>query len=95
MGSEDPRLASPAFFLGMLGVGLCVITAVTVIKLFAWGEGDSGGHVLRETMSRGLCGLVCLSRTGTREEPGTLTQVGSLFSLVPLVLESNPKLQGG
>jgi hypothetical protein len=32
---------------------------------------------------------------GTREEPGTLTQGGTLFSLVPLVWESNPKLQGG
>ena len=31
---------------------LCVfITAVPVTKLFAWGEGDSGGHVLRETTS--------------------------------------------
>jgi hypothetical protein len=30
---------------------------------------------------------------GTREEPGTLTQGGALFSLVPLVWESNPKLQ--
>jgi hypothetical protein len=39
------------------------ITAVPVIKLFAWGEGDSGGHVVRETTSRGLCGLVCPSRT--------------------------------
>jgi hypothetical protein len=39
------------------------ITAVPIIKLFAWGEGDSGGHVLRETTSRGLCGLVCPSRT--------------------------------
>ena len=34
-------------------------------------------------------------RDGTREEPGTLTQGGALFSLVPLVWESNPKLQGG
>jgi hypothetical protein len=26
----------------------CVfITAVPIIKLFAWGEGDSGGHVTR------------------------------------------------
>jgi hypothetical protein len=40
--------------------------------------------VLRGTTSRGLCGLVCPSRTGTREEPGTLTQGGALFSLVPL-----------
>jgi hypothetical protein len=77
-----------------MGRNLCVfITSVPIIKLFAWGEGDSGGHVLRETTSRGLCGLVCLS--GTREEPGTLTQGGALFSLVPLVWESNLKLQGG
>jgi hypothetical protein len=27
---------------------LLFITAVPIIKLFAWGEGDSGGHVLRE-----------------------------------------------
>ena len=41
----------------------CECTAVPSIKLFAWGEGDSRGHVLRETTSRGLCGLVCPSRT--------------------------------
>ncbi len=34
---------------------VCVfITAGPITKLFAWGEGDSGGHVLRETTSRGL-----------------------------------------
>ena len=33
---------------------VCVfITAGPITKLFAWGEGDSGGHVLRETTSRG------------------------------------------
>ncbi len=32
-------------------------------------------------------------RNGTREEPGTLTQGIALFSLVPLVWESNPKLR--
>jgi hypothetical protein len=46
---------------------LCLfITAVPLIKLFALGEGESGGHVLRDT--------------GTREEPGALTQGGALFS---------------
>jgi hypothetical protein len=74
---------------------LLFISVVPITKLFARGEGDSGGHVLRETTSRGLCGLVCPSRIGTREEPGTSTQGGVLFSLVPLVWESNPKLQGG
>jgi hypothetical protein len=41
-------------------VYLCVfITAVPITKLFVWGEAeDSGGHVLRETTSRGLSGLV-------------------------------------
>jgi hypothetical protein len=54
--------------------------------------------VLRETTSRGLCGLVCPSRTserGTRDKPSTLTHGGALLSLVPLVWESNPKLLGG
>jgi len=42
---------------------VCVfITAVPITKLFACGKGDSGGHVL----SRGLCGLVCPSRTNER-----------------------------
>jgi hypothetical protein len=35
-----------------------------------------------------------LAADGTREEPGTLIQGGALFSLVCLVWESNPKLQG-
>ena len=42
------------------------ITAGPITKLFARGGEDSGGHVLRETMSRGLCGLVCPSRTSER-----------------------------
>jgi len=64
---------------------MCVfITAGPSTKLFAWGGGDIGGHVLRETTSRGLGGLVCPSRTserggGTREEPGTLTQGAPVF----------------
>ena len=46
------------------GTSVCAfISAVPIIKLFAWGEGDSGGHVLRETTIRGLCGLVCASHT--------------------------------
>jgi hypothetical protein len=46
------------------------ITAVPILKLFAWGEGDSGGHMLRETTSLGLCGLVCPSRTSERVGEG-------------------------
>jgi hypothetical protein len=55
----------------------CVfITAVPIIKLLAWGEGDSGGHVLRETTSRGLCGLVCPSRTSERWGEGDCVKEG-------------------
>jgi hypothetical protein len=45
-------------------VCVCVYYCSAYYKLLAWGEGDSGGHVLRETTSRGLSGLVCPSRTG-------------------------------
>ena len=52
------------------------ITAVPITKLFAWEEGDSGGHVLRETTSRGLCGLVCPSRTSERWGEGDCVKEG-------------------
>jgi hypothetical protein len=46
---------------------VCVfISEAPITMLFAWGEGDSGGHVLRGTTSRSLCGLVCPSRTSER-----------------------------
>jgi hypothetical protein len=77
------------------------ITAVPIIKLFAWGEGDIGGHVLRETTSRVLCGLVC-SRTSERGGEGDCVKEGGggegererERTLVPLVWESNPKTPG-
>jgi hypothetical protein len=38
---------------------VCVfITVVPNTKMCAWGEEDSGGHVLWDTMNRDLCGLV-------------------------------------
>jgi hypothetical protein len=46
------------------------------LKLFAWGEGDSGAHVLPETTSRGLCGLVCPSRTIERGGEGDYVKEG-------------------
>ena len=62
---------------------MCVfITAGPSTKLFAWGGGYIGGHVLKETTSRSLCGLVRPSRTSERGGGA-------------LVWESNPKLQGG
>ena len=71
-GCRDERretLGSKSMFSLSEARCVCVfITAGRITKLFTWGEGDSGGHVLRETTSpgRGLChglGLVCLSRT--------------------------------
>jgi hypothetical protein len=52
------------------------ITAVPNIKLFLWGEGNNGGHVLQEMMSRGLCGLVCPSRTSERGGEGDCVKEG-------------------
>ena len=49
---------------------MCVCLSLPLIKLFAWGEGESGGHVLRETTSLGLRGLVCPSRTSERGGEG-------------------------
>jgi hypothetical protein len=54
---------------------VCVlITAVPIIKLFAWGEGVE--DVLRETTSRGLCGLVCPSRISERGGEGDCVKGG-------------------
>ena len=56
---------------------MCVfITAGPSTKLFASGGGDIGGHVLRETTSRGLCGLVCPSRTSEHGGEGDCVKEG-------------------
>jgi hypothetical protein len=52
------------------------VTVVPIINLFAWGEGGSGGHVLRETTSQGLCGLVCPSRTSEHGGEGDCEKEG-------------------
>ena len=60
-------------------VCVCVfIAAGPSTKLFAWGGGDIGGHVLRETTSRGLCGLVCPSRTRVAGANPTTSPSGDL-----------------
>ena len=60
---------------------MCFITAGPsrriIIKAVRVGGGeDNGGHVLRETTSRGLCGLVCPSRTSEREGEGYCVKGG-------------------
>jgi hypothetical protein len=42
---------------------VCLLLQDLVQSCLHGGGGDMGGHVLRETTSRGLCGLDCPSRT--------------------------------
>jgi hypothetical protein len=51
-------------------------------------EGDSGGHVLRETTSRGLCGLVCPSRTSEGGGEGDCLKEGGVIRNPPNDQES-------
>jgi hypothetical protein len=58
---------------------VCVfITAGPITKLFACGKGggNSGGHVLRETTSLDLCGLVCPSCTSGHWGEGNCVKEG-------------------
>ncbi len=55
-------------------VCVCLLLQYLLQSCSRGGGWEGGGHVLRETTSRGLCGLVCPSRTS---------------ELVPLVWESN------
>ena len=41
---------------------MCLLLQDLLQGCSRWGGGNNGGHVLRETTSRGLCGLVCPSR---------------------------------
>ena len=56
--------------LGGSSLCVCVYYCSTYYKTVRVGGGDSGGHVLRETTSRILCGLVCPSRTSERGGEG-------------------------
>ena len=44
-------------------ITVCIYYCSTYYKAVRVGGGGGGGQVLRETTSRGLCGLVCPSRT--------------------------------
>ena len=49
-------------------------TYYNAVRVCVGGEG--GGHVLRDTTSRGLCGLVCPSRTSERGGEGYCVKEG-------------------
>jgi hypothetical protein len=61
-----------------LGLPVCVCLLLQdLVQSCLRGEGkDIGGHVLRETTSRGLCGLVCPSRTSERGGEGDCVKEG-------------------
>jgi hypothetical protein len=42
---------------------VCLLCSTYYKTVRVGGGGNNGGHVLQETTSRGLCGLVCSSRT--------------------------------
>jgi hypothetical protein len=55
---------------------VCVfITEVPITKLLVGGDGEIGGHVLRETTTRGLCGLVCPSRMKVQRDKDCYTEI--------------------
>ena len=66
--------------------GVCVYYCSTYYKAVreggvGTGRGGSGGHVLRETSSRGLCELVCPSRTAERGGEGYYSPERHLVTL--------------
>jgi hypothetical protein len=72
---------------------VCVfITSGPSTKLFTWGGGgDMGGHVLRETTSRGLYGLGCPSRTSERVGEGDCVKEGGYLSYAIVVEHPHTK----
>ena len=59
-------------------IRVCVYYCSTYYKAVRGGGGgvESGGHVLRETTSRGQCELVCPSRTNERGREGYCVKGG-------------------
>ena len=55
---------------------VCVDYCSTYYKAVREGGGGDGGHVLRETTSRGRCELVCPSRTNERGGEGDCVKEG-------------------
>jgi hypothetical protein len=67
MHAPQPGLVSPG--------GVCVYYCSTFDKAVRVG-GESGGCVLRETTSRGRCGLGCPSHTSERGGEGDCVKEG-------------------
>jgi hypothetical protein len=66
-------------------VCVCLLLQDLVQSCLHGGGGDMGGHVLRETTSRGLCGLVCPSRTSERRGEGDCVKDGRGMAEIVLI----------
>ena len=62
--------------MSMKFVACVYIYCNTFDKAVRVGGGERGGHVMRETTSRGRCGLVCPSRTSERGGEGDCVKEG-------------------
>ncbi len=69
-GVSSAHFARDGYYSYDVNVLLFITAPIT--KLFTWGEGDSGGHLLWDATSLGLWGLVCPSRTSERGGKGDL-----------------------
>jgi hypothetical protein len=65
---------------------VCLLLQDLVQSCLLGGGGDMGGHVLRETTSRGLCGLLCERRRGRRREVREGVCIGAATILQPWTL---------
>ena len=55
---------------------MCLLLQYLLQSCSRGGGGEAGGHVLRDTTSRGLCGLVCPSRTSESGGEGYCVKEG-------------------
>jgi hypothetical protein len=67
--------AAPYMYI-FIDICVCLLLQDLVQSCLHGGGGDMGGHVLRQTTSRGLCGLGCPSRTSERGGEGDCVKEG-------------------
>jgi len=73
---DPPPPTRTALYYRLRVTTVCVYYCSTYYKTVREGGGGDGGHVLRETTSRGRCELVCPSRTNERGGEGYCVKEG-------------------
>jgi hypothetical protein len=74
--SDSIYMQQVCVFMQQGCVCVCLLLQDLVQSCLRGEGGDIWGHVLRETTSRGLCGLVCSSRTSERGAEGDCVKEG-------------------